>query len=110
MKNRRVPLAFLLSILMTGCDGATTVRGYVFDQSYTPVSGVLVTLRYNNNKHESRTDSNGAYDVGMMHSPWTARLTLEATKVGYKPYKLTFSSNSRPIGDHKIILESTTSP
>ena len=84
--------------------GHTRVKGYVYDTDENPIKDALVTLECSNEKFVIHSDKHGAYDVGLVHGPFFAGLTLTATKVGYEPFKLSFSSNSSPQGYYEIVL------
>jgi len=102
-----IPLlgSLLVCFIFAGCDGHTRVKGYVYDTDENPIKDALVTLEYSNEKFDVRSDKDGAYDVGLVHGPFFAGLTLTATKEGYEPFKLSFSSNSSPQGYYKIVLK-----
>jgi hypothetical protein len=107
MKQRGLHILFglVLSVILAGCDGHTRVKGYVYDRHDNPIKDALVTLEYSTHKFDARTDKDGAYDVGLVHGPFFATLTLTTTKEGFKPFKLRLSSNSSPSGDYKIVLD-----
>ena len=107
LMRRRIPLLGFLFVcfIFAACDGHTHVKGYVYDTDENPIKYALVTLEYGNQKFEVHSDKDGAYDVGLVHGPFFAGLTLRATKEGYEPFKLSFSSNSGPQGYYKIVLK-----
>ena len=104
-KGLHILFCLVLSVILAGCDGHTRVKGYVYDRDDNPIKDALVTLEYSTHKFDALTDKDGAYDVGLVHGPFFASLTLTATKEGFKPFKLPFSSNSSPSGNYKIVLE-----
>jgi hypothetical protein len=107
LMKRHIPLLgfLLMCFIFAACDGHTSVKGYVYDTDENPIKDALVTLENSNQKFDVRSDKDGAYDVGLVHGPFFAGLNLTATKEGYEPFKLSFSSNSSPQGYYKIVLK-----
>jgi len=108
MMIRRFSLAagsLLLIVFLLSCDGHTSVRGHVFDSNGQPIEKALVVLETSGRKFDIDTSKDGSFDVGLIHAPFEVQLSLVVTKAGFKPFKETFSSRSRPQGDHKVVLE-----
>jgi hypothetical protein len=107
MKKSRIPLLgfLLVYLIFAACDGHTSVKGYVYDKDENPIKDALVSLEYSDQKFNVHSDKDGVYNVGLVHGPFFASLTLTATKEGYEPFKLSFSSNSSPQGYYKIVLK-----
>jgi hypothetical protein len=100
-------LVFLLLTTLVACDGYTSVRGHVQDSTGKPIEKASVTLETFGRQDDIDTAKDGSFEVGFTHAPREVQLTLRVTKPGFKPFSETFSSRSRPEGDHKIILERT---
>jgi hypothetical protein len=98
-------IVFVLLTTMFACDGHTSVHGHVQDSNGKPIEKASVTLETNGRKDDIETANDGSFEVGFTHAPTEVQLTLRATKPGFKPFSETFSSRSRPKGDHKITLE-----
>ena len=110
MRKNLSLLIFLLCVTTISCDGYTKVKGFVYDDRDQPIKEALVTLKYSNQTFAVHTDKDGAYEVGLVHGPFFASLTLTAVKDGYKPYELSFSSDASPAGYHKIVLMPLSTP
>ena len=88
----------LLAFLCAGCDGGTSVRGYIRDTAGSPIAGAKVTLieieQKENRAAMSRDD--GSFRIAMLHAPSDrVRLRLHVEKDGYVPWTIEFKSALR---------------
>jgi len=104
MRAKLSLLILLMCLSILSCDGHTKFKGFVYGPNDQPIKDAVVTLKHGDKTFDVRTDKDGAYDVGLVHGPFFAALTLTVVKNGYKSYELSFSSNSSPTGYHKIVL------
>jgi Carboxypeptidase regulatory-like domain len=96
--TRRWSVGFVLvaSLLLTGCDGYTGVKGKVSDQTGKPMPDAVIRLeRLSGGRHdEVHSGNDGTYTVGMTNAPILAeRVRIVVTKPGYGTVTHEFAPN-----------------
>lgn len=95
----------LMTLLLTGCDGFTTIEGTVKDVNGNPIKDVKLVLMLGGRKVENRASEDGSYSLSTSHAPFRVQPRLTATKKGYKPYQKEFPLAAGTIHKLDIILE-----
>jgi Carboxypeptidase regulatory-like domain len=96
-----------LTLILTGCDGHTSISGTVSDSNGSPIEGadvILVAPHYDGYKSESITDTDGKFSLGVTHAPGRFSLSLRVSKANYKDYESAVSSNVMS-EKYSIVLE-----
>ncbi|HEX8734573.1 MAG TPA: carboxypeptidase-like regulatory domain-containing protein [Pyrinomonadaceae bacterium] len=97
-----VVLVFLL--VVTACDGATSVDGNITDEDGNPVADAIVVLEADGIKDEHKSSAAGFYQVGATHSPFKVKIKLAVSKTGYETYVQEFDSKEKLGRRRDIIL------
>lgn len=73
-------LISLLLLVAAGCDGYTRLQGKIVDGDGNPIPEAKVSL----DRWESKSASDGSFDVGGTHAPSHDPLAFTVTKDGFK--------------------------
>jgi hypothetical protein len=90
--------------LLVGCDGFTSIHGVIQDSGKRPIADANVSLTVGSRSREAKSSGDGAFKIGMTHSPWNPELSLSVTKVGYRPFEKRFHARDQ-LRDIVITLE-----
>jgi hypothetical protein len=100
-------LATTLVLCFTACDGFTTIKGKVTDQSGKPIQDATVIMETGSGarKDEDKSKEDGSFTVHLSHAPFNVKLTLTISKQGYKTFKKRFRKSEAGEYSKDIALE-----
>lgn len=98
-------LAGIACLILSACDGGTTVRGYVRDKRGAPLLGASITMSPDgeNRNREVRSREDGSYKLSMLHAPGNS-VVLRVSKQGYAAVERRLHSRGEPL-DEDFTLE-----
>jgi hypothetical protein len=93
--KRTAGVGLVLLLLVSGCDGRTSLGGRVVGPDGKPIAGVSVRLIEPDAPPRglaSTTDEFGRYSISLTHAPFDVPLVVTATADGYKPFRKEFKA------------------
>jgi hypothetical protein len=95
--------ATLVTILLMGCDAATSVRGIVRDRSGQPIAGASVKLvrMRTGETIQQITGADGSFSEQIIHGFLPGPFRLEVSKSGYE----TFTQDVKAMSRREITVE-----
>lgn len=101
-------LTATIVLCLTACDGFTTIKGKVVDQSGKPIQDALVIMETvsGGRKDEQKSKGDGSFTVFFSHAPFNIELTLKISKPGYKTFNKRFKASEAGEYSKDIALES----
>jgi hypothetical protein len=70
-------------------DNRKSIKGNVFDESNSPLAGVIIQV--NNTNYKTISESNGYFNIQF---PDTKNVSLSANYIGYEPFNISLKSDS----------------
>jgi Carboxypeptidase regulatory-like domain len=80
---------------LVSCDGGTSIHGIVQDSGNRPIADANVSLTVGSRSREAQSSGDGAFKIGMTHSPWNPELSLSVSKVGYRSFEKRFHAHDQ---------------
>src|SRR2546422_102801 len=102
--------AVSLAAASLACDGGTQLRRIVQDQTGRPLPGAIATLAAVDGRGNVRradtalTQSNGFFELWLIHSPNRQRLLLQVDHTGYRPFRHQFVAGDTLAIPRPIVL------
>ena len=102
----KLAILILSALLLTGCDGFTSIDGSVKDTENKPLEGVTLTLETSSSRAvEDKSKADGRYSLHTSHAPFRVQPKVTASKKGYKPYQKLFPLAAGTKHELDIVME-----